>query len=71
MYYKDKAVFKILDDIMGRPDIKHKGKAIRNALKRLPVVDAVEPCRCDLSGVLKWAEDFCSDGDKKEGDEDV
>ena len=80
MYYKDKAIYKILDDTLSRPDIKHKGRAFRNALKRLPVIDAVEVCRCKdceyyakFNGTegrckyfnsLRWCEDYCSDGKK-------
>ena len=80
MYIKVKTILKILDDIMSRPDIKHKGKAIRNAIKRLPGVDAVEVCRCKdceyyakFNGTegrckyfnsLRWYEDYCSDGKK-------
>ena len=85
MYIKEKAILKILDDIMSRPDIKHKGKAIRNAIKRLPVIDAVEVCRCekcehyipinetegkcDLFGIDRWYEDYCSDGKKVQRDD--
>ena len=42
MYVDTKDVFKIVDVTMKRPEIKRKGKAIRNAIKRLPVADVVE-----------------------------
>ena len=83
MYYKEKAILKILDDTLSRPEVKHKGRVFRNALKRLPVIDAVEVCRCEnckyyfpfnstegrceVFNTLRWYEDFCSDGEKKEG----
>jgi hypothetical protein len=81
MYYKDKAILKILDDTLSRPEVKHKGRVFRNALKRLPVIDAVEVCRCKdcelyrpfnstegrchLFNSLRWCKDYCSDGKKK------
>ena len=85
MYIKEKAILKILDDIMSRPDIKHKGKAIRNAIKRLPEVDAVEVCRCkdckyytenneiegrcDIWETWRNADDYCSNGEKEGAEE--
>lgn len=82
-YATVKSVLHILDLVLPNQDIKHKGKAIRNAIKRLPEIDAVEVCRCEnckyyfpfnstegrceLHNLLRWCEDFCSDGERKEG----
>ena len=81
MYIKRKEMFKILDDTMSRPDIKHKGRAIRNAIKRLPEVDVVEVVRCkncieftqtnSCGGLCSLdyhkvdCESYCSDGNRK------
>lgn len=86
-YYKAKNVLHILDLVMSDDSIKHTGKAIRKRLKELPRADVVEVCRCkdcenyipinetegkcDYFETLRWREDYCSDGKKKEGDEDV
>lgn len=82
-YVKLKLVLHILDLVMTDDSIRHTGKAIRKRLKELPVVDVVEVCRCkdceyyipinelegkcDLYRNDRWYEDYCSDGQRREG----
>ena len=80
-YVTVKSILKILDDTLSNPEVRHPGRVFRNALKRLPAIDAVEVVRCEccehykdfnaiegvcrLSGSLKCSDDFCSDAEKK------
>jgi hypothetical protein len=84
-YVKLKLVLHILDLVMTDDSIRHTGKAIRKRLKELPVVDVVEVCRCheceygipingtevkcDLYGIDRWYENYCSDGQRRGAEE--